>query len=63
MYMQFDLLAVSPVYDSGLHLWTSGSAIFMFINSHFPGVYIRQAGHSSGSSAVCFIWKVYRKGL
>lgn len=53
--MQFDILAVSLVYDSGLHLLTSGAAIFVFVNSHFPGMHIRQAGHLSGSSAVCFI--------
>lgn len=33
--MQFDILAVSLVYDLGLHLLTSSAAIFMFVNSHF----------------------------
>lgn len=63
VYMQLDILAVSLVYDSGLHLLTSGADIFMFVNSYFPGVRIRQAGYLSGSSAVCFIWKVSWKGL
>ena len=53
--MQLDILAVSLVYDSGLHLLTSGAAVLIFVNLHFAGVHIRQAGHLPGSSAVCFI--------